>query len=187
LQYSFREEGIGSLAALILQDFIRLVLEIDRDGFNRRVEVPVLISEFPPAGFALRESQTRLLKENKRTPLSRSLILKGHQLPTREVRQVRPGPSGQVRLGREPDNDLVIGDSTVSSHHAVFIGDVRTGTCQLVDIGSKNGTQVNDTRLIVGKQVVLFDGDLLTFGDSSHLFFYSGGLYDVIKANLDDQ
>jgi pSer/pThr/pTyr-binding forkhead associated (FHA) protein len=172
--------------ALILQDFIRQALERERDAFCREVAVPVLISEFPPAGFALREAQTRLLKTDKRSPLARSLILKGHQLPAREVRQVRPGPSGQVTQGRLPDNDVVIADPTVSSHHATFVGDVRTGTCQLQDIGSSNGTLVNNRPLVVGKPEVLFDGDLLTFGDSSHLFFYPGGLYDVIRANLED-
>ena len=48
-----------------------------------------------------------------------------------------------------------------------------------------NGTRVNGTRLVVGKSVVLFDGDVLAFGDSMFLFFYPEGLYEVLKANLD--
>ena len=64
-----------------------------------------------------------------------------------------------VRIGRAPDNDLVIADSRVSRYHAQVVPD-RTGP-HIRDLGSTNGTQ------IAGRPVAhdrLNDGDLLSIG-----------------------
>jgi ABC transport system ATP-binding/permease protein len=47
-----------------------------------------------------------------------------------------------LRIGRAPDNDLVIADPSVSGHHA----ELRTtgGITRIVDLGSRNGTFVNE-------------------------------------------
>ncbi|MEX1008740.1 MAG: ATP-binding cassette domain-containing protein [Acidimicrobiia bacterium] len=50
--------------------------------------------------------------------------------------------STTVRIGRAPDNDLVIDDLLVSRHHAELqVG--ATGTGEIADLGSHNGTFVN--------------------------------------------
>ena len=174
------------MAQGVVQDYIGLVMGMDRAGFLQRASTPILIAEAPKAGLTFSQGQTRLTRERKKSPLSRDLIRNGNMLPVFEVRQNTPGPPGQVRLGRSDENDLVLRDDSVSSRHAVFQRDERTGTYMLQDLASMNGTMVNGSRLVVGKPVVIFDGDVLSFGDSSFLFFYPGGLYDVIKANLED-
>jgi hypothetical protein len=168
-----------------VQDYIRASIEMERDDFCQRLAAPLLIYEHPRAGLSFDWGQTRLTGTQKEVPLTRDLIRRANKLPVMEIKKRILGPQGQVRLGRSEDNDLVIPDETVSSRHAVFQLSQMDGTILLQDLASMNGTKVNSTRLVVGKALVLFDGDVLSFGDSVFLFFYPDGLYDVLKANLD--
>lgn len=73
-----------------------------------------------------------------------------------------PTGSGQLTIGRTPDNDIALGDMLVSRRHARLL----TGPRGLVieDLGSANGTQVNGRR--IGAPTALRDGDLVTVGNS---------------------
>jgi hypothetical protein len=63
-------------------------------------------------------------------------------------------------LGRSSRADVVVGDSTVSAEHAHLS---RVGRAWVVtDLGSTNGTRVND--LSVTGSAPLADGDVLTLG-----------------------
>ena len=173
------------MAQSVLQDYIRLAMAVSREEFCAQVRLPVLISEEQRSGYSFFQGQTRLTREQRKAPLSRELIRRGHMLPVVELRQVQPGPPGQVRVGRAVENDLALRDDSVSSRHAAFQIDPRTGTLLVQDLASMNGTLVNGTRLVVGQPATLFDGDVLSFGDQCFLFFYPAGLYDVLKANLE--
>lgn len=74
----------------------------------------------------------------------------------------RPVGTGQMTIGRTPDNDIAIGDMLVSRRHARLL----TGPQGLVieDLGSANGTQVNGRR--IAGPTPLRDGDLVTVGNS---------------------
>jgi hypothetical protein len=64
-----------------------------------------------------------------------------------------------VTIGRGPDNTIVIGDPSVSSHHAQL---QRVGkNYQLKDLGSTNGTLVND---IPVTEISLRVDDRIRFG-----------------------
>lgn len=64
-------------------------------------------------------------------------------------------------VGRSPDNALVIDDSFTSSSHAEIL---REGDTWLVrDLGSTNGTFVNDRR--VNGQTWIRSGDEIAFGN----------------------
>ncbi len=67
-------------------------------------------------------------------------------------------------VGRNPDNDLVLTDNTISGRHAMFhLGDA--GRRLLVrDLASTNGTFVNDKR--VSAPVALAHGDRVRLGSS---------------------
>lgn len=67
-------------------------------------------------------------------------------------------------LGRSHDNALCLNDSTVSSFHAAFTLTLN-GTLWLTDLGSSNGTFVNEVRLGEGDKVIVRAGDKLRFGD----------------------
>jgi pSer/pThr/pTyr-binding forkhead associated (FHA) protein len=55
--------------------------------------------------------------------------------------------AGQVRIGRAPDNDIVIRDPMVSGHHAELRGDPPHGL-EILDTSSRNGTFVNGQRVL---------------------------------------
>jgi ABC-type multidrug transport system ATPase subunit len=65
----------------------------------------------------------------------------------------------RTRIGRAPDNDIVLDDLQVSRYHADLL---RTPAgLKLVDLGTSNGTFVNGRRI---SEVDLRPGDLLSFG-----------------------
>ena len=70
--------------------------------------------------------------------------------------------SGTLRIGRSPDNDIVVSDLSVSRHHAEL--HTVAGTCRIVDLGSHNGTFVNEQRVTVAQ---LAEGDTVGLGDST--------------------
>ena len=70
-------------------------------------------------------------------------------------------------IGRSKDNDIVIPDRCLSRRHAILQA-TASGEFNLIDLGSRNGTFVNDRRTIVA--VTLKDGDKVTFGNSSFDF-----------------
>lgn len=85
------------------------------------------------------------------------------------------GPLGGKRItldaeehtvGRAAPNDVVLNDPLVSRVHAVFIR--RGGVTLLEDLGSHNGTYVNDERLHAVRQ--LHHADRIAIGSSRVLF-----------------
>ena len=75
-----------------------------------------------------------------------------------------------VRLGRSPDNDVILRDPATSGHHARL---ERRDEQQfwLVDLGSTNGTFVNGESV---QEKQLNDGDRLTVGQNSLHFSFVG-------------
>jgi serine phosphatase RsbU (regulator of sigma subunit) len=67
----------------------------------------------------------------------------------------------EVSVGRAPTNDLAILDESLSRLHARF--SLVGGVPMVEDLGSKNGTRVNGTR-ISGKQAIRA-GDVIHFGN----------------------
>jgi hypothetical protein len=65
----------------------------------------------------------------------------------------------RLSIGRAPDNDVVLAIQLVSRHHAE-LRRVDEG-CEIVDLGSSNGTRVNGLRV---ERSVLHDGDTITIG-----------------------
>ncbi|MFB6396082.1 FHA domain-containing protein [Polymorphospora sp. 2-325] len=79
--------------------------------------------------------------------------------------RLRPG----IRtIGREDGVDIVVEDSRVSRRHAAV--ELTDGRATLSDVGSTNGTFLNDRR-IEGVAVELRDGDRVRFGGVELRFF----------------
>jgi hypothetical protein len=66
--------------------------------------------------------------------------------------------NGTARIGRDRDNDIVIAGDHVSRHHAEIV--FENERYVLRDLGSKNGTFVNGTRVTAPH--VLRDSDMIT-------------------------
>lgn len=87
---------------------------------------------------------------------------------------VRRGPTGGFRMvldkavtsvGRHPDSDLVLDDTTVSRRHAEFR--VQGADVQIVDVGSLTGTWVNRVPV---DYATLADGDEVQLGKFRLIF-----------------
>ncbi len=70
-------------------------------------------------------------------------------------------------IGRQAGNDICIPEQHVSRQHAVI--NYRDGIFMITDLGSANGTLVNNV-MIYEKGRPLRDGDILTFGATIVLF-----------------
>ncbi len=73
----------------------------------------------------------------------------------------------RVTIGRSRENDIFLPDQWLSRQHAAIRRDA--GGFVLVDLGSKNGTLVNDAQ-IKDDRVLLHDGDIIKLGE--HLLTY---------------
>jgi ABC-type multidrug transport system ATPase subunit len=93
------------------------------------------------------------------TPMDTTFMPGVLREPTSKVRIV----SKVMKIGRRPDNDIRVDDLGVSKQHA----ELRlspTGTYQIIDLGSHNGTFVNGTRV---NQAELKDDDIIAIGHAT--------------------
>src|SRR5215470_6393766 len=77
-------------------------------------------------------------------------------------RAEQPPPAAMLRIGRAPDNDVVVPDPGVSQYHAELRHEV--GGYRLVDLDSRNGTFVNEQRVTAA---MVSDGDLVGVGSAT--------------------
>ncbi|WP_406859081.1 FHA domain-containing protein [Streptomyces sp. HUAS MG47] len=81
----------------------------------------------------------------------------------RQPTSIRPLPTRTVRIGRGPDNDLVVDDLVVSRRHAELRAH-PDGTYWIYDVGSHNGTYLNG-RPVVRARVT--PADIVGIGHSA--------------------
>ena len=89
------------------------------------------------------------------------------------------GPTGrtvlgstELKIGRAPDNQLVISDTKASGHHAEIRPD--GDSYSIVDVGSTNGTFVNEQQLARDVPRRLNAGDVIRIGDLTFTYEGSG-------------
>ena len=102
------------------------------------------------------------------------------ELPSQEEGQpasVVPVPAGNLRIGRAPDNDLVLDDLLVSRYHAE-LRQLPDGGYEIADLGSQNGTFVNGRRVSARP---IADSDTIGIGHST--FRLTGGR---LRQSVDD-
>jgi pSer/pThr/pTyr-binding forkhead associated (FHA) protein len=94
-------------------------------------------------------------------------VLPGIEGPRATIREIRPDRSSRsiafdgrpLTIGRAPDNGIVLRDGRASRHHARI--DARRGTLILSDLGSTNGSYVNDRQ---DESIALGEGDRIRVG-----------------------
>ena len=99
-----------------------------------------------------------------KTPVAPHLLLTG---PNGD-RSVSLLGSSCWKLGRGSQSSIVLVDDLVSRNHAM-IQQMDSGEYILIDMGSRNGSFVNERR--VSTPIVLRDGDRLTLGNAQLVFF----------------
>jgi len=121
-------------------------------------------------------------------PPAPALVPETMAMPARQPAGVAAGPQGELmiesgpdaghthranekalRLGRSPDNDIILRDPATSGHHARL--ERRGEAFWVVDLGSTNGTFVNGESV---QEKQLDDGDRLTVGQNSLHFAVVG-------------
>src|SRR5579863_9766199 len=80
-----------------------------------------------------------------------------------------PRPAKAIRIGRTPDNDIVLADLDVSRHHAELRRN-PDGSFEIIDVGSHDGTYVNGERIT---RKTLTEQDIIGIGHAA--FRLSGG------------
>jgi pSer/pThr/pTyr-binding forkhead associated (FHA) protein len=99
------------------------------------------------------------------TPHMASVSGANAYLRNSEGRQFSLSADVSTRIGRALDNDIVVGDQSVSRHHASI--EYSNGNFMLRDLGSQNGTWVGGHRVA---EISLSPGDLLRLGDALFTF-----------------
>src|SRR5262245_7538539 len=72
----------------------------------------------------------------------------------------------EVKIGKGPQNDIILSDASVSSTHAMISFD--GGAFTISDLGSRNGTMLNDARLTEPRKIQ--HGDLIKMGHCTLTF-----------------
>ncbi|MGE0127213.1 MAG: DUF3616 domain-containing protein [Blastocatellales bacterium] len=73
---------------------------------------------------------------------------------------------GAVKIGKGPQNDIILADASVSGAHAMI--SFEGGAYKITDLGSRNGTLLNDAR--VTEPRALQHGDLVKMGHCTLTF-----------------
>ena len=71
-----------------------------------------------------------------------------------------------IRLGRAPDNDIVLDDKSVSRYHSILT--ILPDQIILEDLKSRNGTAVNSAKI---RRAELKDSDEIQIGDLKGIFY----------------
>lgn len=87
---------------------------------------------------------------------------------------LKAAPGAVVRIGRALENGLVLGDLTVSRHHASLERSATGWT--LTALTDAATTRVHDAALAPGSAVLLSPHDTLALGDA-HLVFYDAASF----------
>src|ERR1700688_2359171 len=90
---------------------------------------------------------------------------------------------GTLKIGRAPDNTLVISDPQASAHHAEITPGFDGNSYQVIDLGSTNGTFVNDQRLAANAPRQLNTGDVMGIGALRFTYEASSGYAPTVMAS----
>ena len=77
--------------------------------------------------------------------------------------------TSKITVGRARNNDIVLRSQSISKLHAALIQGEQDDW-QIADMGSTNGTKLNDRRLNKNQQVDLRTGDIVSFASFSFRF-----------------
>ncbi len=87
----------------------------------------------------------------------------------------------ELSVGRQPDNELVLDDPSVSKKHALLRWDAENERCTVQDLGSTNGTFLNAS-VRLRRETTLKSGDILSFGEVQYWFLLTATLYEKLTS-----
>ncbi len=90
---------------------------------------------------------------------------------------------GTLKIGRAPNNTLVINDPQASAHHAEIAPGFDGNSYQVTDLNSTNGTFVNEQRLTANLPRPLTGGDIIRIGALRFTYEASSGYAPTVAAS----
>jgi FHA domain-containing protein len=90
---------------------------------------------------------------------------------------------GTLKIGRAPNNTLVINDPQSSAHHAEVAPGFDGSSYQVTDLNSTNGTFVNEQRLTANLPRPLTTGDVIRIGALRFTYEASSGYMPTVAAS----
>jgi VWFA-related protein len=109
---------------------------------------------------AARQAKTEIIQRGPKMAYHALLI--DRQQPTHKHDVNKP----VISLGRTTKSDVVLDNPRISRQHAVI--KLEADTFRVYDLGSSNGTFVNDQKVV--EPIALEDGDIVRFGDLDFIF-----------------
>lgn len=160
-----------------LDSYLADAVTLDDNEFLKRHPWPALVIPEPdpkvmaklvrPETMIHDDDETRMLSDPSSARMS------GASLDAL-VLMVRPKPSSsaeRMSIGRAPEADVVLIDETISRMHAELAWDAARERATLVDLGGRNGTTVDGTRLPPRGKVSLIPGVVVIFGALATRFY----------------
>jgi two-component system, cell cycle response regulator len=89
----------------------------------------------------------------------------------------------EMVIGRDHTADITVNDQSISRKHA-RLNKTPAGKIAITDLGSSNGTFLNDKRIIPGEATALAKEDMIKLGSSIFKFLPAGELEILFYGNL---
>jgi len=168
---------------LSIKELRPLARKLTVDRFEREMG-PFALVQRPPSALLDAHAISAVSKKtviSKRAPddSALSMILDFDDLVVATLPPMRE--QDELAVGRLPVCDLMLEDASVSKRHAVLRWDQNAQRCSVRDLGSRNGTWIDEQRIHNGVSL-LTDGDVLSFGDADYWFLLTGTLHGKLQA-----
>jgi len=133
----------------------------------------------PPATVAIDKATAAPLPPQNRTPVAPTTLAENTataRLVHRSTGMIIPILTNPFTIGRELHNSLIPEDTLCSRNHARIDRIVDDGKThyQLTDIGSSNGTFVNNERIVPHQPIALHSSSLIRIGNDEWVFEQAG-------------
>ena len=164
-----------------LREYVHAAQQMDRINFCKHFTDPLLISAAADLSELGEGFQTA--KTNSNLDIDPSQMQAPMPENVSPVVAVQPllRDRDDVRIGRREENDLVFNHASISGDQAVIHHLANSNRYALEDLNSTNGTRLNGVSIEPMLKVGLREGDSITFGSCTFLFYTPAGLYDMIR------
>jgi len=147
-------------------------LSVEPAALQAQFDSPVLVWDSPSESTEAAWERTSSLPTTSDPHVAEALVFR----VTKAEGAPNPFPMG-ITVGRVETNDIVIDQPSVSRFHAWLQQDPRTGSWEMRDADSKNGTFVNERRVAAKDRKVLASGDRVRLGDVELRFLLPAELF----------
>ena len=96
------------------------------------------------------------------------------------VNKAPHGQRGPIMLGRSGDNDIAIPEYSISKRQCTF--EFEPDGIKITDLGSTNGTFVEDVRIPPREPVKIKDGTKISLGRFAFVFHTANGFHAYVKS-----